>query len=71
MVMKQDLDKLLIAGFIVPMEEATWLSPICGGTKKEREALNLHGFSKIECCHEKRSLSFTFYGGSIRHGGRA
>jgi hypothetical protein len=42
----------------------------CGGTKKEREASNLHGFSKIEHYHKKGSLSFTFHEGSIRHGGR-
>jgi hypothetical protein len=27
-VMKQDIDKLLVASFIQPMEEVTWLSPI-------------------------------------------
>jgi hypothetical protein len=27
-IMKQDLDKLLTMGFIIPMEEATWFSPI-------------------------------------------
>jgi hypothetical protein len=54
--MKQNLDKLLGMGFIIPMEEVTWLSPIYGGTKKEWEALNLHGFLKIECCQEERSL---------------
>jgi hypothetical protein len=39
-------------GFIVPMEEATWLSH-CGDIEKEWEALNSHGFPKIECCQEK------------------
>ncbi len=28
-------------------------APHCGGTKKEQEALDLHGFSKIEHCHKK------------------
>ncbi len=41
-----------------------------GGTEKEQEAPNLHGFPKIERCHEKGSLSFIFYGGNIGHGGR-
>jgi hypothetical protein len=50
-VAKQDLDKLLVARFITLVEEATGLSPICGGTKKEQEASNLHGFPKIEHCH--------------------
>jgi hypothetical protein len=27
-IMKKDLDKLLTMGFIIPMEEAAWLSPI-------------------------------------------
>jgi hypothetical protein len=27
-VVQQDIDKLLNAGFIVPMEEASWLLPI-------------------------------------------
>ncbi len=27
-IMKQDIDKLLAASFIQPMEEVTWLSPI-------------------------------------------
>jgi len=33
-VIKQDLDKLLTAKFIVPMEEVTWLSPIVVVLKK-------------------------------------
>jgi hypothetical protein len=33
-VVKQDLDKLLIARFIALMEEATWLSPIMVVPKK-------------------------------------
>ncbi len=46
MVVKQDLDKLLIVGFIAPVEEATWLSH-CGGIEKKWEASNLGGFPKI------------------------
>jgi hypothetical protein len=33
-VMKQDLDKLLIARCIIMVEEATWLSPIVVAPKK-------------------------------------
>jgi hypothetical protein len=33
--------------------------------------LSLRGFPKIEHCHIKGSISFTFYRGSIRHGGKA
>ncbi len=41
----------------------------CGGTTKEHEVLNMCGFIKLECYHKKKSLSFTFYGGNITHGG--
>ncbi len=41
----------------------------CGGTTKEWEVSNMRGLLKIECYHKKISLSFTFYEGSIRHGG--
>jgi hypothetical protein len=34
MVVKEDLDKLLVVRFIVPMEEATWLSPVVVVLKK-------------------------------------
>jgi hypothetical protein len=30
----------------------------------------LCGFLEIEHCHKKRSLSFTFYGGNTKHGGK-
>ncbi len=43
----------------------------CGGIEKEQEALNFHGFPKIEHCHKKGSLSFTFYGRSTKHGAKA
>jgi hypothetical protein len=33
-IVKQDLDKLLIAGFIAPMEEVSWLSLIIIVLKK-------------------------------------
>jgi hypothetical protein len=33
-IVKQDLDKLLVMGFIALMEEATWLSPIVVVPKK-------------------------------------
>jgi hypothetical protein len=36
-VVKQDLDKLLVAGFIVLMEEATWLSSIVVVPKKNKK----------------------------------
>jgi hypothetical protein len=41
----------------------------CGGTTKKQKVSNMRGFLKIECYYKKRSLSFTFYRRSIRHGG--
>jgi hypothetical protein len=32
-IVKQDLDKLLAMRFIIPMEEATWFSPIVARLK--------------------------------------
>jgi len=44
-VMKQDLDRLLTMGFIVPMEEATWLSSIMVVLKKNGNiCLDNHAF---------------------------
>jgi len=56
-VVKHDLDKLLVVGFIVLVEEATWLSPIMVVLKKTKTS-NLHGFSKIELCHKKKFYGF-------------
>ncbi len=36
-VIKQDLDKLISAGFIVPVEEASWLLPIVIVLKKNNK----------------------------------
>jgi hypothetical protein len=36
-VMKQDLDKLLVVRFITPNEEATWFFPIVVVQKKNRK----------------------------------
>jgi hypothetical protein len=59
-VVKHDLDKLLNASFIVPVEEANWLSPTIIVLKKW-QALNLHGFSITQCCYQEGSISFTLY----------
>jgi hypothetical protein len=34
-ISKQDIEKLLVVGFIKPIEEATWLSPIVVVPKKK------------------------------------
>jgi hypothetical protein len=36
-VVKQDLDKLLVANFIEPIEQTTWLSPIVVVPKKNNK----------------------------------
>jgi hypothetical protein len=52
-VMKYDLDKLLVANIHSPSGGANLALSHCGGTKKEQEASNTHGFSKIERYHKK------------------
>jgi len=47
------------------------ITPYCGGAKKKQEVSYLHGFSKIKHCHKIRSLSFTLYKKSTKHGSRA
>jgi hypothetical protein len=51
--MKYDLDKLLVANIHSPSGGANLALSHCGGTKKEQEASNTHGFSKIERYHKK------------------
>jgi hypothetical protein len=56
-IVKQDIDKLLVVGFIKLIEEATWLSPIVVMLKKIWKTNNLCRFKKIEwCCHQERSI---------------
>jgi hypothetical protein len=40
-VVKHDLDKLLNVGFIAPMEEASWLSPIVVVPKKMASSISM------------------------------
>jgi hypothetical protein len=53
------------------MAHVSVIAPYCGGARKKQEIPDLHGFSKIKCCHEKRSLSFTLYKESTKHRGKA
>jgi hypothetical protein len=47
-VVKHDIDKLLVARFIQPIEETRWLSPIVVIPKKNWKFENLCGFQKVE-----------------------
>ncbi len=49
-IIKHDIDKLLVAGFIKPIEEATWLSPIVIMPKKN---------GKLRICVDFRKLNVT------------
>ncbi len=60
-IVKHDLDKLLNANFIIPMEEASWLSPIVVVPKKKQQVPNQHGFPITQCCYQEGSISFTLY----------
>ncbi len=47
LAIKQDIDKLLVARFIQPLEEVTWLSPLVVLLRR-MEIENLCGFQKVE-----------------------
>jgi len=64
-VVKQDLDKLLVARFITLVEEATWLSPIVMVPKKNGKFRIHVDFCKLNvatkkdpCLSPKRSLTW-------------
>jgi len=52
-VVKQDLDKLLVTRFIVPMEEATWLYPIAVVLKKDKKLQICMDFQKLNIVMKK------------------
>jgi len=48
-IVKQNINKLLTIGFIKPIEEAIWLSPIMVVPKKKKwEVKNLCGFKEVQ-----------------------
>jgi hypothetical protein len=59
-VVKQDLDKLLIAGFITLVEEATWLSPIVVVTKKNGKFQICVDFQKLNIAIKKNPYLLSF-----------
>jgi hypothetical protein len=62
MVVKQNLDKLLITSCIAPMEEATWLFPIVVVSKKNEKFQICMDFQKLNAT--TKNDPYTFYGGS-------
>ncbi len=59
-IVKQEIDKLLALGFIQPIEETTWLSPIVVGPKKNGQLRIYVDFKKLNKA-TKRSLSFAIF----------
>jgi hypothetical protein len=52
-VVKQDIDKLLVGGFIQSVEEATWLSPIVLIPKKNNKVKICIDFKKLNVATRK------------------
>ncbi len=65
-VVKYDLDKLLVVGFIALVEEATWLSLFVVVPKKW-QASNLRGFLLTKCCHKEGPIPLTFHQKGPQH----
>ncbi len=65
-VVKQDINKLLVVGFIQFVEEATWLSLIIIVPKKNGK-LRIYKFQKSKCSHNETSIPITFHICSAQH----
>jgi hypothetical protein len=59
-IVKQDIDKLLAAGFIRSIEEATWLSPIIVVPRKNVELRIYIDFRKLNIATKKDSYPLPF-----------
>ncbi len=60
-VVKQNIDKLLIVGFIQPIEEATWLSPVMVMLKKNGELRSCVDFRKLNRATKKSPYPLPFF----------
>jgi len=58
---KQDIDKLLGIGFIQPLEEATWLSPIVVLLKKNGKLKICVDFRKLNKATKRNPYPFPFF----------
>jgi hypothetical protein len=52
-IVKEDINKLLVAGFIKLVEEATWLSPIVVIPKKNGKLMVCINFRKLDVTTKK------------------
>ncbi len=59
-IIKQDIDKLLVASFIKPIEEATWLSPIVVVHKKNGKLKICVDFKKFNIYTKKDPYPLPF-----------
>ncbi len=59
-IIKQDVDKLLVEGFIQPVEEATWLSPIVVVPKKNGKLKIYVDFKKLNNATKKILIFYHF-----------
>jgi hypothetical protein len=59
-VVKQDLDKLLVAWFIILVEEATWLSPIVVVPKNNKKLRIYMDFWKLNVAMKNDSYPLPF-----------
>lgn len=59
-IVKQDIDKLLAAGFIVPVKEATWLSPIVVVPKKNGQLRICIDYRKLNAATKKDPYPLPF-----------
>ncbi len=59
-IVKYDIDKLLVVGFIKPIEEATWLSPIIVVPKKNEKLKICVDFKKLNVAIKKDPYSLPF-----------
>jgi hypothetical protein len=60
-IVRQDIDKLLVVGFIQSIEEATWLPPIMVVPQKNGKLKICIDFKKIIYRQKERSIPITFY----------
>jgi hypothetical protein len=66
-VVKQDIDKLLVIEFIQPIEEATWLSPIVVVPKKNGKLKICVDFRKLNKATKKDLYPLPFFDEVFNH----
>jgi hypothetical protein len=59
-IVKQNIDKLLVVGFIKPIEDTTWLSPIIVVPKKNGKLRICVDFRKLNVATKKNPYPLPF-----------